>query len=127
MRACYIRKMILDLTHKNLNVYQISRRIVKECYQITNTFPVSERYNLTQQINRAATSIILNLSEGASRKSSMERKRFYEIARSSLVEIDTALQVSYDLNYIDEAKLEVLKPLMNQCFGMFSKMIKTLS
>jgi four helix bundle protein len=119
--------MILDLAHKHLNVYQISRKLVRECYEITSRFPLNERYNLTLQVKRAATSIILNLSEGASRKSSLERKRFYEIARGSLVEIDTALQVAYDLNYVDIANLEALKPSMNQCFGMISKMIRSLT
>ena len=119
--------MILDLTHKHLNIYKVSRSLIKECYKITISFPPIETYNLIQQINRAAISVMLNLCEGASRKSSQERRRFYEIARGSLIEIDAALEVCLDLNYVDEARLATVKPLLNQCFGMFSRMIKTLS
>ncbi|HUQ65900.1 MAG TPA: four helix bundle protein [Flavitalea sp.] len=74
--------------------------MVSQCYRITALFPSCERYNLTQQIKRAALSVILNIAEGASRKSSLERRRFYEIARGSIIEIDAALQISFDLGYI---------------------------
>ena len=61
--------------------------------------PPHERYNLTQQIRRAAVSVILNIGEGASRKSKLERRRFYEIARGSLVEIDAAIEIAVNLTF----------------------------
>jgi four helix bundle protein len=100
---------------------------VQECYLLTETFPVIEKFNLVQQINRAALSVILNIAEGASRKSSIERKRFYEIPRGSPIEIDTALQVSFDLHYVNEAEVERIRPLMKSSFNILSRMIKTLS
>jgi four helix bundle protein len=119
--------MILDITHKNLTVYKVARQIVKECYKISYILPSEERFNLIQQIRRAGLSIALNIAEGASRKSALERKRFYEIARGSVIEIDTALEVSIDLEYFNEEQFKNVKPLLNSCFSMLSKMIKTLS
>ena len=119
--------MILALNHKKFEVYNISRRLVTECYFITRTFPAFERFNIVQQINRAALSVVLNIAEGASRKSNIERRRFYEIARGSIIEIDAALQVSFDLLYIDVENLEKIEPLMKSSFNMLSKMIKTLN
>jgi four helix bundle protein len=62
-------------------------------YRITKIFPSEERFNLTQQIRRAAISVHLNIA-GASRKSELERKRFYEVARGSVIEIDSAIEIS---------------------------------
>jgi four helix bundle protein len=123
----YFYWMILYLSHKNLEVYEISRKLVQECYILTRAFPAIEKFNLVQQINRAALSVVLNIAEGASRKSSLERKRFYEISRGSIIEIDAALQISFDLNYIDETNLKNIKPLVQSTFNILSRMIKTLS
>ena len=57
---------------------------------------------MSQQIRRAALSVHLNIAEGCSRRSQAERKRFYEIARGSVVEIDTALDIAVDLKYLLE-------------------------
>jgi len=54
---------------------------------------------MIQQIRRAALSVCLNIAEGASRKSAAERKRYYEVARGSIIEIDAALDVSAELKY----------------------------
>ncbi|HSR40096.1 MAG TPA: four helix bundle protein, partial [Phnomibacter sp.] len=83
--------MFLQLNHQKLFVYSEARLLSKHCYQFTKTLPPEERFNLVIQIRRAALSIHLNLAEGASRKSLAERKRFYEIARGSAIEIDAAL------------------------------------
>ncbi|HKJ69171.1 MAG TPA: four helix bundle protein [bacterium] len=80
---------MLNLNHKKLDVWNKSIKLVKEIYAITEHFPSSEIYGLTKQLRRAAVSIPSNIAEGSSRSSSIERKRFFEISRSSLAEIDT--------------------------------------
>ena len=54
------------------------------------------------QIRRAAISVCSNIAEGASRISKREKKRFYEISRSSLVEIDTQFEIAIMLKYYKE-------------------------
>jgi four helix bundle protein len=115
--------MILELAHTRLEVYKYSRQLVIECYRLTRDLPSIERFNLIQQINRAALSVILNLAEGSSRRSFVERRRFFEISRASIVEIDAAIQVCIDLNYFNEANVEKIKPVLISCFRMFSKLI----
>jgi len=78
---------------------------------------------MVQQIRRAALSVKLNLAEGSSRKSIVERKRFLEIARGSLVEIDAALETAVDLNYFKREDIAIVGELLNKCFAMLSKMI----
>ena len=80
---------MLDLSHKNLDVYQMALKFVDEVYKITSFFPKDEKYGLTSQLRRAAISVCSNIAEGAAKVSKKEKKKFYEIARSSLVETDT--------------------------------------
>jgi four helix bundle protein len=74
-------------------------------------------------LRRAALSIHLNIAEGSSRKSQPERKRYYEIARGSLIEVDTAIGVSFDLSYATFNELENLGDNIVQTFKLLSGMI----
>ncbi|MCL4820127.1 MAG: four helix bundle protein [Vicinamibacteria bacterium] len=50
-------------------------------------------YNLRDQFERAALSVVLNIAEGAGRRSRRERRRFYQIARGSAAECGALLDV----------------------------------
>ena len=95
--------MFLELSHMKLDVFQVSKQFVLSCYKETKSFPAEEKF----------------ATEGCSRKSLTERKRFYEIARSSVVEIDAALEIAADLGYTSKAKLKELGVLRVRtlCFG----------
>ncbi len=114
---------MLQLNHKNLEVYKKSSKLVKLIYRFTDKFPKTEIYGLTSQMRRSAISVISNLSEGASRKSILDRKRFYEISRSSLVELDTQIEIAISLGFM-KSENEELNNLFNEVFAMLSKMIR---
>jgi four helix bundle protein len=115
--------MFLTLAHKKMDVYQLAKSFVIACYQLTKALPQEEKFNMVQQIRRAALSVQLNIAEGASRKSALERKRFYEIARGSLIEIDAALDIAAELKYINQPEVEQLGEHMIRCFQMLTKMV----
>ncbi|HWC52927.1 MAG TPA: four helix bundle protein [Chitinophagaceae bacterium] len=115
--------MFLELSHTKFDAFIVSRMFVLSCYKETKVFPAEEKFGLTQQIRRAALSVYLNVAEGCSRKSIAERKRFYEIARGSLVEIDAALDIAVELDYVIREKLKELGDLLVRCFQIISKMI----
>jgi four helix bundle protein len=117
--------MFLPLAHTKLDLFEISRSFVTSCYKETKEFPREERYGMVSQIRRAALSVHLNIAEGCSRSSFVERRRFYEIARGSLIEVDTAFDIAIRLEYTSLKKLNEVNILMNRCFQMLSKMIKT--
>jgi four helix bundle protein len=114
---------MLSLNHKKLKVWGKSIELVKEIYLLTNTFPSSEKFGLISQLRRASVSVASNISEGASRKSKNERTRFYEISRSSLVELDTQIEISIKLGYLQVNDIKKLKKLANEVFAMLSAMI----
>jgi len=84
--------------------------------------PSDERFNLVSQIKRAALSVKLNIAEGASRKSVTERRRFYEIARGSVVELDSAFDVCIALKFLDIKVVNRVDKLVNSCYAMLSKL-----
>lgn len=115
--------MFLKLSHTHLDIFSASRDLVLRLYKITRNFPPEEKYTLTQQIRRAAVSVHLNIAEGCSRRSAAERKRFFEISRGSLIEIDTALDIAIELDYTEQETLAPEVENMVRCFQMLSKMI----
>lgn len=115
---------MLKLSHKNLDVWKTSVAFVSEIYKLTENFPKTKLYGIVNQIRRASVSIPSNIAEGASRNSFKDRNRFYIIARSSLVELDTQLEISMHLKYCSEEQLIAISEKMNHIFAMLSKMIK---
>ena len=117
--------MFLQLKHTKLDVFQFSQELALECYRLTKLFPDSERFAMISQIRRAALSVHLNIAEGSSRKSEIERKRYYEIARGSIIEIDAALDIANDLDYLNNQNLIIMGETMVKCFRLLSGMIQS--
>ena len=118
---------MLNLSHKNLQVYKISLLLVKEVYLVTKSFPAEERFLLSSQLRRAVISVSSNIAEGAARRSLFEKRRFYEISRSSAVEIDTQIEIAKNLNYLNNLALVDLENYLEGVFRMLSKMINNLA
>jgi four helix bundle protein len=117
--------MFLNLNHQKLDLYSASRLFVLECYKLSKLLPPDEKFGMISQIRRAALSVHLNIAEGASRRSEVERKRYYEISRGSIIEIDAAFDVAHDLDYLTDIKLEKLGVQMIRCFKMLTAMINS--
>ena len=117
---------MLDLSHKKLDVYAMALKLLKEVYTATAEFPKGEQYALTSQIRRAAISVCSNLAEGASRISKQEKKRFYEVSRSSLVEMDTQFEIAILLQYYKCGQMPELEKYLESIFRILSKMIDNL-
>ncbi len=79
---------------------------------------------MISQIRRAALSVHLNIAESSSRKSEAERKRYYEIARGSIVEVDAALDIANELKYTDNIISELLSENMIKTLKILSVLIK---
>jgi four helix bundle protein len=115
--------MFLTLAHTKLDVYQASRQLALHCYNITRQFPSDERFCMVQQIRRAALSVHLNLAEGCSRRSLVERRRYFEVSRGSIVEIDTCLDLAVELKYVNFDDLRSTGQSIVKTFKMLYGMI----
>ncbi|HUS01742.1 MAG TPA: four helix bundle protein [Chitinophagaceae bacterium] len=118
--------MFLQLAHTKLEVFKTSQALALECYKVTKQFPNEEKFAMIQQIRRAALSVHLNIAEGASRRSAIERRRYLEIARGSVIEIDSAMDIAYNLSYATLEQLQQLGDTLIKTFKLLSGMIKSV-
>jgi len=115
--------MFLQLAHTKLDVYQFSQALALECYKVTRLFPNEEKFVMVQQTRRAALSVHLNIAEGCSRKSKTERIRYFEIARGSVIEIDSAMDIAYTLSYSTMEQLQPVGESIIKTFKLLSGII----
>ena len=86
-----------DFGYRNLIVWQKAKTLVKLVYAEVKNFPVEERYALGDQIRRAVVTIPSNIAEGNGRTSNKDYAHFLSIARGSLYETLTQLEIAKDL------------------------------
>ena len=89
---------------KGLIVWQKTRVLVKEIYQLTKLLPEDERFGLTSQMRRAAVSILSNIAEGAGRGTDKDFARFLDMAIGSSFELESQAIVCVDLDFIPETE-----------------------
>lgn len=117
---------MLDLSHKKLDIWNFSLDLVSKIYSLTSQFPKEELFGLTSQLRRASVSVSSNVAEGLSRTSKLEKIRFLEISRSSLVEIDTQLEIAIKLKLCDKNDLVEIEKLLNSLFAMITSLKKKI-
>lgn len=84
---------------EDLDCYKLALQVFREAYRVAGFLPPEEKYNLGDQLRRAATSILLNIAEGYGRYHYLDSLRFYYIARGSLMETLSALIACDDRKY----------------------------
>jgi four helix bundle protein len=107
---------VMKFHYENLIIIKDIHEFIKEIYRITKSFPHEERYGITSQIRRSATSVLLNLAEGSARRSAKEYARFIKISIGSLVENDAALKISLNLGYVSMTELNNLETLQKSIY-----------
>ena len=109
---------------KDLEIYQRSKKLLKDIYKITERYPEEERYNVISQLRRSVLSIPLNIAEGYRRKSKEDLKRFLKISLGSSNEVEALLEISKELNYLGEKEYQKLSE-ENEIIGkMIFRMIE---
>ena len=96
-----------DFSYRNLIVWQKSMQFAKVVYSLVKLIPEIEKYALSDQIRRAVASIPSNIAEGCGRATNRDYAHFLSIARGSLYETMTQLEMAKEFGYlesIDEAE-----------------------
>jgi four helix bundle protein len=92
-------------SYRDLVVWQKAMDLAAECYRETQAFPAGERFGLTSQIRRAASSVPANIAEGRCRSGPRDFVRFLGIARGSVAELETQLILAERLGYTNASRL----------------------
>ena len=114
-------------TYRDLLVWQKAMSLVTEIYRASKSFPQIEAYGLTSQLRRCAVSIPSNMAEGYGRHSTQEYLRFLHIAAGSLYELQTQVEISRNLGYLDRSETERLYALCREIERMLSSLIRKLN
>lgn len=111
---------------EELDVFKLAHELALEIYRITNGFPKEENFSLVSQMRRAASSVGMNLVEGAMRLSSREFRQFVGIARGSAAEVSYQLLMGRDLGYISKEVYEDLRSRYDRVSQMLTRLAQSL-
>lgn len=100
--------------------------LVTEVYQLTNLFPKEEMYGLSSQVRRSSTSIPSNIAEGYGRDGNKDYLKFLNIAISSLFEMQTQLEIAFNLKYINEIQFNKINEESKEIERMLSSFIRKI-
>ena len=109
--------------YKELKVWQKAMDLTVEVYKLVKLLPKEETYALSDQMRRAVVSIPSNIAEGQGRNSDKEFIQFLSIARGSLWELETQIEICLRIGYIDQS----LATNTNNLIAEISKMLNALS
>ena len=112
---------------KSLKLYHKALDLAERIYGITATFPRSEVFGLSSQMQRAAVSVGLNIAEGAARNSKQEFYHFLGITNGSAAELHFQLDLASRRNMISDTELQEVQELLSEIMKMSSSLQKTLS
>lgn len=101
--------------------------LVTDIYRSTKDFPTSEVYGLSNQMRRCAVSIPSNIAEGYGRNSTGDYKRFLQIAAGSLFELQTQIEIAFNLKYTVEETFKELIDKTKELDRMLSSLIKKIN
>jgi four helix bundle protein len=112
---------------RNLLAWKEAAALVVLSRDAIQRLPSTERYALGDQWRRAAQSVALNIAEGASRRGPREFRRYLDIARASLHELEAILELVTLLGYLSEADLYAVKARREHCAKLVYGLLKKMS
>ena len=114
-------------SYKDLVVWQKGIALAKLIYQLTNNFPLEEKFGLVAQMRRAAVSIPSNIAEGQARHKTGEFIQFISHAEGSLAELDTQLILSIELKFARAENADVAFQLISELRRMLNALRRKLA
>lgn len=116
------------MDYRDLLVWQKAMTLAELVYLKTAEYPSQERFGLTSQMRRAATSIPSNIAEGQGRRSTdQELVRFLRIAHGSLCELQTQLDLSLRLKFVSESQAKELRSSGDEVGRLLAGLIRSKS
>ena len=112
-------------SYKNLEAWKKSMELVKEIYLLTKKYPKEELFALTSQTKRAAISIPSNIGEGVGRNYKKDTIQFLHIARGSLYELETLLNIAIMVGIIDQNEFDVYPSKLDELQRILNGLIRS--
>ena len=111
---------------KKLKAWEHARALAVISKPLINRLPATERSGLADQWRRAASSVVLNIAEGASRRGNKEFRKHLGIARASLDEVEAIIDLAIGLEYLRKEDVAKVSAVRDECartvFGLMRKL-----
>lgn len=120
-------RQVTGYKFQSLQVYQLALDYLDKVYVLAHHLPDVEKFNLTSQIVRAATSVVLNIAEGSTGQSDPEQNRFISMALRSYLETVACLDIARRREYMMDADLQGIRTSGHQLFVKLSALRRSLS
>ena len=124
--TCDEKILVETYKFQKLDVYKLGLEYVKAVYILSKKLPESEKYNLVSQIERAATSIVLNIAEGSTGQSDLEQRRFLGLALRSYLETIACMDLVEQFDYLSHDEILNLRKQGHQLFAKLIAFRKAL-
>jgi four helix bundle protein len=111
---------------RDLKVWEKAHRLTLAVYKATNSFPIDEKYGLTNQIRRSSVSIPSNIAEGCGRNGEAELTRFLLIGMGSASELEYQMLLAHDLSFLSEQDHAKLNSRITEVKRMLASLIQKL-
>ncbi len=112
--------------YRDLEVWKRSVKLVGTLYRLTSHFPKSEKFGITDQIRRSASSVPANIAEGYGRLTDGDYLRFLSIARGSLFELETHLYIAIEVGLLSESECGMFFDEIQQIGRMMTGLIHSV-
>jgi four helix bundle protein len=111
---------------EELQAWKKARELVRETYKICAEGALKRDFGLRDQLCRAAVSSMSNIAEGFGRKSDKDFAHFLDMAKGSVVEVQSLLYVALDVHYVDEPEFQRLNLLADETASLIGGLISYL-
>jgi four helix bundle protein len=116
-------KRVIVGNYKKLNIWIKSLELVSVVYDLVKKYPDNEKFGLISQSKRAVVSTPCNIAEGIGRNYKKDTIQFLHIARGSLYELDTLIDIAFMLKFISEQDRIGVSECMEECLKMINGLI----
>ncbi len=107
--------------YKSLEVYNLSKKLVVACYELTHELPAEEKTNFSRYIRTAALSVHVNIAQGAFIKSK-KRKKFIGVAKNSLIIIDAAIEILVEVGFATTDQIDIISKLSSSLYQLLDQL-----
>jgi four helix bundle protein len=114
-------------TFQDMPVWQSAMSLAEMIFNLSDRLPKKEDYSLTSQVRRSALSISGNIAEAYGRKHTLDKLKFYYVARGSLTETQSHLVYGYRVGYFKKEHVQEMEKMLNTLHNDINKIIKSLA
>jgi four helix bundle protein len=112
---------------RDLKVWQKGKNLAVAIYRLTSNSPLAKDFGLSDQLRRAAVSIPSNIAEGDERDTNRDSIRFLYIAKSSLAEVRTQLEIAREVGLLPQSDHDLIEKECAEIGRMLGALIKARS